>query len=159
MELLCGWIFRIFSYAAFGLCLEIFFTAIAQLVDGVITAEDRRLRGTVSLYMIPVYGILMFLCFEPMFLLLEWAQVAWYVRIGIYAIGISGMEALCGWIYDKVFHVMPWDYSQCRDKVFARGYTRWSYVPLWGVAGLVLEQYVTFVRELSPYVYQALMIR
>ena len=145
-------VFRMAAYIAFGLTMELCFTVVSSLVDGKITDEDKRLRGVVSLYMIPVYGILLLAMFEPAFWLLSWLSVPWYGRILVYAVCITATEALCGYLYDKLFKVKPWDYSQCPDRIFPNGYARWAYFPLWGLAGLVLEHYVTFVVKISAYV-------
>ena len=152
-----AYLFRIIAYVCFGLIMEILFTALSNLADGKITAEDRRLRGVVSLYMIPVYGLLLLVMFEPAYYLMQMFTVSWYFRIALWAVLITAMEALCGYLYDRYCHVRPWDYSSCKDRIFPNGYARWLYVPLWGIAGLVLEVYVAFVLKLSIYVLPAFL--
>ena len=156
MEHFCDWgmsaLFRVVAYIAFGLVMEIGFTAISALLDGKITSEDKRLRGVVSLYMIPVYGLLLLAMFEPAYCLMSRAEVPWYLRAGIWAVLITGTEACCGWLYAYFLKIKPWDYSRCKDRIFPGGYARWAYVPLWGAAGLALEAYVAFIVMLSAYV-------
>ena len=82
-------VFRIAAYVAFGLVMEIGFTAISALVDGKITEEDKRLRGVVSLYMIPVYGLLLLVMFEPAYALMSSWHMPWYVRYVVYAVLIT----------------------------------------------------------------------
>ena len=156
MEQFANWCmstaFRMTAYVAFGLIMEIGFTAISALVDGKVTDEDKRLRGVVSLYMIPVYGILLLAMFEPVYFVMLRIDTPWFIRAVLWALLITGTEALCGWLYARFLKVKPWDYSQCKDRIFPGGYARWAYVPLWGIAGLFLEVYVTFVVNLSTYV-------
>jgi hypothetical protein len=60
-----GSIFRFWAYVFLGLIMEIKFTAISKVVDGNITEEDKKLKGYVPLWMIPVYGILLTFVFSP----------------------------------------------------------------------------------------------
>ena len=155
VEFLLASLFKIWSYIVFGFMLEIKFTAIGQIADGDITKEDKKLKGSISLWMIPIYGLLVWGLFEPLSgLVINWP---WYVRYVIWAILISGFEALSGWIYDKYFNIRPWDYSTSKFKVFKNGYTKWTYVPLWGLAGLILEHYSRIVVYLSQYFVKYIM--
>lgn len=155
MEYFICLLFRATAYTFFGLCMEIMFTALSSVIDKNKTIEEKNLIGHVSLYMIPVYGIFIAGLFEPVHSLMLYIGCAWYVRYVIYAILISAIEALCGWFYDKFLHRRPWDYSTCKDKIFKNGYTRWSYVPLWGIAGLIIEVYSIYLLNLGTSPYKA----
>ena len=63
---------------------------------------------------------------------------------------VSGFtEALMGFLMDKVLGFYPWDYyADSRFKIFRRGYSLWTLIPLWGMYGLLLE---VFVRVLTAY--------
>ena len=155
-------IFRTLAYVFFGLVLEIIFTAISNRInpvtnsaDGVDLGKTKLMRGDVSLFMIPIYASIVWL-YEPIFNSLYYVHTWLIIRFIIWSILISSIEAFTGFIYDKVFKIRPWDYSLCKDKVFKNGYTRWSYVPMWGIAGIVLELYVQILRSLSPQIQYAI---
>ena len=150
MEFLIVSIFKFWCYVIFGFMLEIKFTALGGVADGKVTKEDKKLKGTISLWMIPVYGFLVWLLFEPLSgFIQDWPI---YVRFGIWGILISSFEALSGWFYHKVLNIKPWDYSTSKFKVFKDGYTKWTLIPAWGIAGLILEHYSHFVVFMSKYV-------
>ena len=155
-------IFRTLAYIFFGLVLEITFTAISNRImpesnpaDGVNLGKTKLMRGDVSLFMIPIYASIVWM-YEPIFSLMYSFNIFIVIRFLIWAVLISGIEALTGFIYDKTLKIRPWDYSLCKDKVFKNGYTRWTYVPMWGVAGIVIELYVQVLRGLSPHVQQVI---
>lgn len=154
MDTVLGCGFRFLMYAMFGLTLEVVFA-----VDGIDRALGFRvkrrvprkyLEGFVSLYMIPLHGFGVLFLFEPASLAM--AGWSWPVRFVAYAFLIALAEVLWGWGLDKVLGFYTWDYyAESRFRVFKRGYTLWTLVPLWGVAGMVLEQYVRLVAYLSPH--------
>lgn len=148
------WLFRFAAYTAFGLVMETLFA-----VDGIERACGCRiprrvprkyLEGFVSLYMIPLHGLGVLLIFEPTVDAV--ASFPWLARYGVYALGITAAEAAWGFLLDRLIGFYPWDYyALSRFKVFRRGYTLWTLVPLWGVAGLVLERYIALIRHLAPH--------
>jgi uncharacterized membrane protein len=141
------YLFRILHYATFGFTLEVLFVALSKIADGDITAEDRYLKGSTYLWMIPIYGILLPFIFEPVRdITSEWNILFRFIS---WAVMITFFEGLVGWIYDKTLGFCPWDYSKSKYKVFDRGYTKWTLVPAWGVAGLVLEKYSDLLIRLS----------
>jgi hypothetical protein len=144
-------IFRVAAYIAFGLVMEIIFTAASQIVDGKITDIDKQMMGTVSLWMIPIYASIVLL-YEPIFYVMTYFDVWLPIRFIVWAVLISGVEACTGYAYDKFLNLRPWDYSMCWDKVFRNGYTRYFFVPLWGIVGLILELYTQILHSLSPYI-------
>lgn len=146
-EIANEYLFRIFHYATFGFSLEVVFVAITNVVDGNITKEDRRLKGSTYLWMLPIYGLMLPFIFEPVYGIIA----DWYVpfRFISWAVLITAAEGLSGWAYDKVLGFCPWDYSQSRWKIFDRGYAKWTLVPAWGLAGLVLEKYSDLLKALG----------
>ena len=155
METVAPYLFRFVAYTFFGLSLEMTFAVSG--IERVLGCRVHRrvprkyLEGFVSLYMIPLHGL-------GVLFGLEWTRAAildwpWPVRYAVYAVAITAAEAAWGYLLDKTVGFYPWDYyADSRFKVFRRGYTLWTLVPLWGVAGLVLEGYVGLMLHLSPYV-------
>ena len=149
------YLFRFVMYVFFGLTLE---TVCA--VDGIERTlgckinrrvPKKYLEGFVSLYMIPLHGLGVLLLFEPGHALIR--HWAWPLRYLVYAVLITGCEAAWGWLLDKTIGLYPWDYyADSRYKMFARGYTLWTLVPLWGLVGLGLEVYTDLMIALSPHV-------
>lgn len=155
METVAPLIFRFVAYAAFGLVMETLFA-----VDGIERVLgcklDRRvpkkyLEGFVSLYMIPLHGLGVLVALEPLMLLM--APLHWVFRYFVYALFITFCEVAWGWVLDKTLGFYPWDYyAKSKYRMFRRGYTLWTLVPLWGVAGMLLEQYAQLLLHLSPHV-------
>jgi len=140
-------IFKFTAYAFFGLIMEVKFTALSLVTDGQITEEDKKLKGYVPLWMIPVYGLLLTFIFTPVyFLIQDWSFIYRYL---IWCVTISGFEALSGFLYYKWLHVRVWDYSQDKGHIL-KGFTKLPLVPVWGAVGLLLEQYVLFITALVP---------
>lgn len=148
-------LFRFVGYTCFGLVMETFFAATG--IDRAMgcpvprRVPRRYLEGFVSLYMIPLHGLGVLFALEPLMILaLPWP---WPLRFALYAVAITVAEILWGVVLDKTLGFYPWDYyAQSRFRVFRRGYTLWTLVPLWGVAGMLLERYSILLRYLSPHV-------
>lgn len=147
--------FRFVAYAVFGLVMEMLFS-----VDGIERTlgcpvprrvPKKYLEGFVSLYMIPLHGLGVLFCLEPLQTLV--APTPWPVRYLVYAAAITFCEVAYGWFLDKTLGFYPWDYyARSRYRMFRRGYTLWTLVPLWGVAGLIIERYTALLKYLSPHV-------
>lgn len=137
-------------YTMFGLFIEILYTGISNVTDGEISGRDKYLEGKTYLWMIPIYGILLTGLFHPLYQLLAGLDIIY--RFIIWAILITSFEALTGWAYDKWLGFCPWDYSRSKWKVFERGYTKWYLLPLWGLAGLVIEHVTRLLIYLNPYI-------
>lgn len=153
MDSYIPYIFRFLAYTAFGLVLETVFA-----VDGIERCAGVKIRrrvpkkyleGFVSLYMIPLHGFGVLFLFEPLHdAIREWV---WPARYVIYCIGITAAEVLWGFLLDRLLGFYPWDYyADSPYRMFKRGYTMWTLVPLWGIAGLVLEVYSDLMIALSP---------
>ena len=145
-------LFKFIMYAVFGLSLEtVFSVAGIGRVSGVEIQRrtpKKYLEGFVSLYMIPVHGLGV-LAFEAVFRSIQHWSI--FFRYIVWCLLITGAEALAGFIYDRIFGFYSWDYyAQSKYKVFRRGYTLWTLLPLWGIAGLLLEGYVKIVNYVSP---------
>lgn len=146
--------FRFLLYVLMG-----FFLEVVGAVDGIerlMGCSIRRrvpkkyLEGFVSLYMAPLHGFGMLCAFEPVHDLIR----SWFigVRFIAWAVLFAACEAVWGFILDKVLGFYTWDYyEQSRYRVFRRGYTLWTLLPVWGLVGLWLEIYSDLLRYLSPY--------
>ena len=154
MDAFLGGTFRFIVYVAMGFTLEIWFsvTGIERALGYKLEHKYPRkyLEGWVSLWMIPIHGFGMLFGFEAVQALIgEWHVVFRYL---FYAFSISATEALCGFIYDKIKGFYCWDYyKDSKYKVFKRGYTLWTLVPLWGIAGLIMEFYSKLLVKLTPH--------
>lgn len=160
MEWFIGYLFRGIAYTMTGFFLETVYSVIG-IEKSVGAPIPRRvpkkyLEGFVSLYMLPIHGIGMIVGFEPMVERISHLHIS--VRFVIYAIAITSCEAIGGWIYDKILGFYSWDYYKLSPyRVFKRGYTLWTLLPQWGLAGLVLERVSILLNYLTPYVTQFYM--
>jgi len=150
MNVLISLIFKFIAYATFGLMTEVKFTAISNVADGDITKEDKKMRGYVPLWMIPIYGILLTFVFEPVYVNLLLDKNI-FLRYLVWCVTFTGFEALTGYLYYKILKVKVWDYSNDKGAILG-GFTKLPFFPLWGLAGLLIEQYVLFIMYLSPFV-------
>jgi uncharacterized membrane protein len=153
LESLIGYLFRGIAYTMTGFFLEVVYSVVGieRSVGAPIPRRvpQKYLEGFVSLYMLPIHGIGMVLGFEPMVERICHLNV--FVRFIIYAVAITGSEAIGGWVYDKLFGFYSWDYYKLSPyRVFKRGYTLWTLLPQWGLAGLVLEQVSLLLQHLTP---------
>lgn len=157
MDDLIGGLFRFVVYVAFGFTLEIVFsvTGIERALGHKLEHKYPRkyLEGFVSLWMIPIHGFGMLFGFEFFSNLIS--EFHFIVRYLFYAVAITGTEALTGFIYDKIKGFYCWDYyKDSKYKVFERGYTLWTLIPLWGIAGMIMEVYSKLLVKLTPHVIE-----
>ena len=148
-------LFQIVAFVFFGFTMEIIFS-----VTGIEVALGKKLKkqtphkyleGFVSLYMIPIHGLGVTLLFLPMYDAIHDLPII--TRYLIWCCSFTSCEIIGGFIYHKVIGFYPWDYyQQSRFKIFKAGYSLWSLIPLWGVAGLALEQYASFIVHLSQFI-------
>jgi hypothetical protein len=155
MEVLVAYLFRAIMYCLLGFSLEIVYSAI--FVEKTLGVKVQRrvpykyLEGFVSLYMIPIYALGLLFLFEP--LRDATRHLFFGIRFVIWALGIGGAEALSAFVMDKVFGFYPWDYYKDSPyKVFKRGYTLYTLLPLWGLAGFLFEFYSDLLRAVSDQV-------
>ena len=148
------YLFQIISFIFFGFTMEIIFS-----VTGIELALGKKLKkqtphkyleGFVSLYMIPIHGLGVTFLYLPMFELISSYPII--IRYFIWCISFTACEIAGGFIYHKLLGFYPWDYYQeSKYKIFPAGYSLWTLLPMWGIAGLILEQYSTFVLYLSKF--------
>lgn len=155
MEDLVAFAFRFVAYMAFGLCMEMLVAidGIERLVGVRIPRRVPRhyLEGFVSAYMIPLHGLGILFLFEPGSALV--APLPFFARFVVYAVGITACEIGWGFLLDKTLGFFPWDYyALSKWRIGKRGYSLWTLVPMWGLAGLLLERYTSLMLHLSPHV-------
>lgn len=139
------WLYRIPFYIIYGLVCEVLFTAICDLISpkfikswNVFGKEssarspswrfdgrDPRAVGYSFLWMIPIYGLLVFM--EPVSRGLS--PLPWPVRGMIYVLVLWIMEYLTGFLIKKISGFCPWDYSASRFNL--HGYVRFDFFPFW----------------------------
>ena len=149
------YLFQITAFIFFGFTMEIIFS-----VTGIEIALGKKLKkqtphkyleGFVSLYMIPIHGLGVTFLYLPMFELISELHII--VRYLIWSISFTGCEIIGGYLYHRIIGFYPWDYYQeSKYKIFKNGYSLWTLIPLWGVAGLILEKYSSFIIHLSQYI-------
>ena len=154
MDELIGGTYRFVMYVFSGFTLEIIYSVLGiELSLGTKLKRHlpkKYLEGFVSLWMIPIHGFGMLFGFEALAPYVGELNI--FLRFVIWAITITGMEALTGFIYDKIKGFYCWDYyEKSRFKVFKRGYTLWTLLPQWGIAGLILEVYSRLLIKLTPH--------
>jgi hypothetical protein len=152
-------VFRFVMYVFFGLSLEVIFSVVG--IDRCLgfflptRVPVRYKEGFVSLYMIPLHGFGLLLLFEPVQYLLFLLSEDWWfvpVRFVVWAVLITMMEVLWGWFLEKALGFFTWDYYRRSKWAIFRGYTLWTLVPGWGVAGLVIGYYSDLLVAVSPVV-------
>ncbi len=152
-------------YAAIGWLAEIIFTAVADLVnpdflrswnvhsrtrtplkpEWAIPGRDPRAAGYTFLWMLPIYGSMLFL--EPIHDAIDaWP---WFLRGMVYMWLIWFAEFVSGWLIQKISGCIPWDYSCSRFSF--KGYIRWDFAPLWFCFGFVFEYFHPRLVALTPY--------
>lgn len=142
-------ILRFIIYGALGWCGEIVWTATKGKLGG--RQRDWKLRGTTSLWMFPIYGLIAPL-YEPAHdAVRAWP---WPLRGIIYMLGFWAVEYLTGRALKFLIGACPWDYSHARWHV--HGLIRLDYGPVWFLAGLGLEPLHDLLVRLTPAIQQAL---
>ena len=150
------YVFRFAAYVMFGLVMEVVFSVGGIEFIAAITIPNKRLpkkhlEGFVSLYMVPLYGFGILFGVEAIAHLIGPLCVVWRYLIWAVVFGLS--EAGWGWLLDRALGFYAWDYyALSKYRVFGRGYTLWTLLPLWGLVGLIVERYVGLMLYLSPYV-------
>lgn len=154
---LIEYVFRAIIYGMGGLVMEMIFSTHGIEICLQLSEPLRRrvpkkyLEGFVSAYMIPLHSLgILFLC-EPTYDLIRDLPIL--IRYGAWAALLTGMEIFWGIFLHKTIGFYPWDYYKLsKFKVFKEGYTLWTLIPCWGIAGLALEPIINLMRYLSPWV-------
>jgi hypothetical protein len=147
-------LYKAFFYILFGCTMEVVFsvTGIERLVGRKINRRvpSHYLEGFISLYMFPIYALGLPLFFEPTFTFIsDWPI---YFRYLFWCLSITAAEATLGFVCHKLLKFYPWDYYKLSPyKVFKEGYTLWNLIPFWGIAGLALEFYSSYLTYTSKY--------
>ena len=118
---------RLLVYGVLGCFAELAWTGLLAAVR----YHDPSLKGRVSLWMFPVYGLGLAWGFD--LLAAIGGAWPWPVRGALYALAVWAVEIVVG---------LPtrnrlWDYSAARWNW--RGVLRWDYGPVWAAFGLLLE--------------------
>lgn len=157
LETFIGGAFRWLLYVTMGFFIEVL--GAVDLIERLVGCPIPRrvpkkyLEGFVSLYMAPLHGFGMLFAFEPFHdLIRDWF---WGLRFVLWAVLFAFFEAGYGFFLDKVVGFYTWDYyGLSRYKVFRRGYTLWTLLPVWGAIGLFLEVYSDLLRFITPCVVE-----
>jgi len=152
MENINIYIFQIVAFIFFGLSMEIIFAVTGiELVLGQKLKKQtphKYLEGFVSLYMMPIHGLGVCFLFVPIFEQIQSLHII--IRYLIWCVSITGTEIIYGFLLEKAIGFYPWDYYKLsRFKIFKNGYSLWTLLPLWGIAGLILERYTALIVRLS----------
>lgn len=113
-----------------GWCIEVFWTGLGSLLS-----YDRKMTGTTSLIMFPIYGMAALL--KPIYNLIKNRNPI--MRGGVYTILIFTVEYFSGLLL-RAANMCPWDYSY--SKLHINGLIRLDYAPAWFCAGLLMERIV-----------------
>ena len=122
---------RFFFCGTLGWCLEIIFTSLHCLKE-----NNRKMIGSTSIWMFPIYGMASF--FTPLCRRLRLKGV-WH-RGGVYTLLIFFCELVSGSLLSRI-NACPWDYSHAKWNF--RGLIRLDYAPLWFGVGLLYEKLLT----------------
>lgn len=118
-----------------GWCIEIAFTS-----AGAFTQKDKKLTGTTSAWMFPIYGMAALIgVVSPK--IAHWPTLT---RGLLYGGAIMTTEYLTGSLL-KHFDSCPWCYDG--KKYSIDGLVRLDYLPFWMVAGLLYEKLLEEVNK------------
>ena len=107
-------------------------------------AGSLKLSGYTYLWMLPIYGLAVFL--EPVYQQIR--SSPWIVRGIIWAGVIFFIEYLSGWILKSIVGVCPWDYS-IYSHYALDGFIRLDYFPIWFMSGLLFEKISNFLNRIQ----------
>lgn len=131
---------RFFIYGLLGWSLEIFWTGLGSFSRG-----EWRLMGYTYLWMLPIYGLAVFL--EPVHdYIRHWS---WIVRGLVWVVAIFAVEYTAGWVLKILTGSVPWDYTWA-TRYSVNGFIRLDYAPVWFITGLVFERVHDFLRQRLP---------
>ncbi len=154
-------------YACIGWMAEVLYTALCDLINPYFLCSwnvhgkgpmsrvrpdwrwegrDSHCTGYTSLWMLPIYGCLIFL--EPISLLM--AAWPWFLRGLVYMGLIWLMEFWSGWLIKKITGHCPWDYSY--SPYSFHGYIRWDFAPMWFAFGFIFEYLYPRLLALTPHI-------
>jgi hypothetical protein len=129
-------------FVAFGLCVEILFTGLAEGVGG-------SFRGQVSLLMIPVYAVA-WLLLGPALRGLR--AIGWSGaprRLPLTVLAIYAVEWSFGALYADM-GLWPWRYAHGWASDFSNGHVTLLYAPFWLVFAALLPPVHRAIRAAAP---------
>jgi uncharacterized membrane protein len=137
----CGWkiksmALRFLIYGLLGWSVEIVWTGLGSLLQG-----NLLLKATTSLWMLPIYGLAVFL--EPLHEKIRtWP---WTFR-GLVWVGlIWSLEFFAGFGLKFLLGSPPWDYGLTPYSFYRL--IRVDYAPLWFLLGLLFERLHDWLRQ------------
>ena len=121
---------RAIAYICIGITAEILFTGLKPLAR-----RDYTLPAHTTLWMFPVYGLLIPFAFEP----LHFAVQGWNILLRglVYATCILLVEYLAATLYICLLKKNPWEYVKGWH---VHGKIRLDYFPFWMLFGLLIER-------------------
>lgn len=125
---------RFFIYGLIGWCTEIIWTGMGSLLKG-----DLTLIGWSSIWMFPIYGMLVFL--ESIHERIRYMPVI--IRGGVYTLLIFSGEFFTGMLLKTILGKCPWNYGINRYSIY--GIITLKYIPVWFVFGLIFEIFHDFL--------------
>lgn len=121
--------------------IEVTFNSITKHLKG-----NRKGKGGTSVFMIPTFYFGSVLVFEPLHNRLRGRHPC--IRSVAYAIMFMSLEYLAGIALKSTIGCCPWEYKNATyatpDKI-----VNFAYAPLWGLYGLVAEQYHDFILRIE----------
>ncbi|NLK01137.1 MAG: hypothetical protein GX318_07870 [Clostridia bacterium] len=126
---------RMIIYGALGWITEIIWTGTGSLISG-----DPRLSGWTYLWMLPIYGLAVFL--EPIHDYIR--DIHWSIRGTLYMVLIFTVEYAAGGLLREFIGVCPWNYN---TPLAINGLVRLDYAPAWFAAGLIFERIHNFLDQ------------
>lgn len=129
---------RFIIYGAVGWCSEILWTGIGSFIKG-----DYTLIGFSSIWMFPIYGMLVFM--EPIHEEIRYMPVI--IRGGVYTVLIFAGEFLSGVSLKFLLGKCPWNYGT--DAYSILGIITLKYVPVWFAFGLLFEKFHDYLLQIK----------
>ncbi|WBW96757.1 putative ABC transporter permease [Oceanirhabdus sp. W0125-5] len=120
---------RFIIYGLVGWCAEVIWNGVRSLIAG-----DFLLVGWTSMWMFPIYGLMIFL--EPIHNRIR--NFPLIIRGGIYTVLIFFVEFLTGLVLSIILGTCPWDYTDSPLSVC--GVIRLDFIPVWFIGGLLFEK-------------------
>ncbi len=128
--------FIIFGFC--GLLGEVVFGALKNLLLN----RSYELRGEVSIWMFPIYGLIAFIF--PL-IAFRIGGFPWFVRGIIYMLAFFVVEYVCGLVLSKL-RISIWNYPA---KYSINGLVYLPYAPIWFLAGLGVERIYPIIVSIS----------
>ena len=129
--------FLVFGFL--GLFIQLSYNALKSLVIN----KNWSLVGEVSLWMIPLYGLIVFVYPYTYFKVSSYGIV---MRGIAYMLVFFIVQFVIGWILNR-FRACPWQYNG--KLAVAGGIIDFSYAPIWFAAGLLIEKINPFVSKIA----------